>query len=115
MGKFVFNVLIILLLQICQIETMRYVARSVELFKLKGQLISKCLYEIIVWTKIPAKILIVSALALSGQKSSNFFFVFWSKRRLQKDILKLTDLYHACIPFARQILPTLKSAFEKCL
>ena len=59
----------------------------------KGQLISKCLYEIIVWTKIPTKILIVSALALSGQKLSNFLLVFWSKRRLQKDILKLTDLY----------------------
>ena len=58
----------------------------------KGQLISKCLYEIIVWTKIPTKILIVSALALSGQKLSNFLLVFWSKRRLQKDILKLSDL-----------------------
>ena len=59
---------------------------------LKGQLISKCLYEIIVWNKITSKILIVSALALSGQKLSNFSLVFWSKRRLQKDILKLTDL-----------------------
>ena len=39
----------------------------------KGQLISKCLFEKIVWTKIPTKILIVSALALSGQKLSNFF------------------------------------------
>ena len=58
----------------------------------KGQLISKCLYEIIVWTKMPTKILIVSALALSGQKLSNFLLVFWSKQRLQKDILKLTDL-----------------------
>ena len=58
----------------------------------KGQLISKYVYEIIVWTKIPTKILIVSALALSGQKLSNFLLVFWSKRRLQKDILKLTDL-----------------------
>ena len=57
----------------------------------KGQLISKCLYEIIVWTKIPMKILIVSALALSGQKLSNYLLVFWSKRRLQKDIMKLTD------------------------
>ena len=34
----------------------------------KGQLISKCLYEIIVWTKIPTNFLIISALALSGQK-----------------------------------------------
>ena len=58
----------------------------------KGQLISKCLYEIIVWTKIPTKILIVSALALSGQKLSKFLLVFWSKRRFQKYILKLTDL-----------------------
>ena len=32
----------------------------------KGQLILKCLHEIIVWTKILTKILIVSALALSG-------------------------------------------------
>ena len=61
---------------------------------LKGQLISNCLFEIIVWTKIPTKNLIVSALALSGQKLSNFSLVFWSKRRLQKDILKLTDLYY---------------------
>ena len=46
----------------------------------KGQLISKCLYEIIVWTKIPTKFLIISALALSGQKLSNLSLVFWSKR-----------------------------------
>ena len=58
----------------------------------KGQLISKCLFEVFVWTKIPTKILIGSALALSGQKLSNFLLVFWSKRSLQKDILKLTDL-----------------------
>ena len=38
----------------------------------KGQLISKCLYEVIVWTKIPPKNLMISALALSGQKLSNF-------------------------------------------
>ena len=36
--------------------------------------------------------MIISALALSGQKLSNFSLVFWSKLRLQKDILKLTDL-----------------------
>ena len=47
---------------------------------LKGQLISKCLYEIIVWTKTPPFFLIISALALSGQKLSNFSLVFWSKR-----------------------------------
>ena len=69
-----------------------------EIFALpsKGQLISKCLYEIIVWTKIPTKILIVSALA--GQKLSKFLLVFWSKRRLQKGILKLTDLYYIIHP-----------------
>ena len=66
----------------------------------KGQLISKCLYEIIVWTKIPTKFLIISALALSGQKLSNFLLVFWSKRRLQKDILKLTDFIYLCMKCA---------------
>ena len=65
----------------------------------KGQLIWKGLYEIIVWTKIPTKFLIISALALSGQKLSNFSLVFWSKRWLQKDILKLTDLYFCLIYF----------------
>ena len=38
----------------------------------KGQLISKCLYEIIVWTKIPTKFLIISALKEPGQKLSKF-------------------------------------------
>ena len=58
----------------------------------KGQLISKCLYEVIVWTKIPTKNLIDSALKVTGQNLSNFLLVFWSKRFFQKDILKLTDL-----------------------
>ena len=69
-----------------------FLSQHKNLTAFKGQLISKYLYEIIVWTKIPTKILIVSALALSEQKLSNFLLVFWSKRRLQKDILKLTDL-----------------------
>ena len=30
----------------------------------------------------------------AGQNLSNFSLVFWSKRSFQKDILKLTDLYH---------------------
>ena len=51
----------------------------------KGQLISKCLFEKIVWTKIPPKNLIDSALKVSKLS-------FWSKRFFQKDILKLTDL-----------------------
>ena len=55
----------------------------------KGQLISKCLFEVFVWTKIQTKILIVSAVALSGQKLSKFLLVFWSKRRLQKDIFEI--------------------------
>ena len=39
------------------------------------------------------------ALVLSGQKLSNFLLVFWSKRWLHKDILKLTDLYFCLIYF----------------
>ena len=50
----------------------------------KGQLISKCLYEIIVWTKMPTKILIVSALALSGQKLSNFCWYFGPNEDFEK-------------------------------
>jgi hypothetical protein len=86
-----FSVSYKLLISVTNLWTQRVLDQS------KGQLISKCLHEIIVWTKIPTKILIVSALALSGQKLSNFLLVFWSKRRLQKDILKLTDLLHVII------------------
>ena len=64
----------------------------IEIGSSKGQLISKCLFEKIVWTKIPPKNLIDSAHKLSGQNLSNFSVVFWSKRFFQKDILKLTDL-----------------------
>ena len=59
----------------------------------KGQLISKCLFEVFVWTKIPTKSLIISALKGPGQKLSKFSLVFWSKRWFHKDILKLIDLY----------------------
>ena len=41
-----------------------------------GQLISKCLFEVFVWTKIPTKILIISALKGPGQKLSKFSLVF---------------------------------------
>ena len=58
----------------------------------KGPLISKCLYEVIVWTKIPPKNLIITDLKGPGQKLANFSVVFWSKRWKPKDILKLTDL-----------------------
>ena len=58
----------------------------------KGQLISECLFEKIVWTKILTKNLIISALKGPGQKLSKDSLVFWSKRWLHKDILKLTDL-----------------------
>ena len=54
-------------------STVRYVIWS------KGQLISKCLYEVIVWTKIPTKNLIISALKGPGQKLSKISLVFWSK------------------------------------
>ena len=54
----------------------------------KGHLISKCLFEVFVWTKLPTKILIISALKGPGQKLLKFSLVFWSK-----DIFKLTDLY----------------------
>ena len=57
-------------------------------FHSKGQLISKCLFEKIVWTKIPTKHLIDPAQQVhnSGQNLSNFSLVFWSKRFFQKDI-----------------------------
>ena len=42
----------------------------------KGQLISKCLFEVFVWTKIPTKNLIISALKGPGQKLSKFSLVF---------------------------------------
>ena len=58
----------------------------------KGQLISKCLFGFIVWTKISTKNLTNSAPEWVGQNLSNFSLVFWSKRWNQKDILKLTDL-----------------------
>ena len=74
------------------ILTLFFLAPNVSFHFHKGQLISKCLYEIIIWTKIPTKFLKISALKGPGQKLSNFLLVFWSKRRLQKDILKLTDL-----------------------
>ena len=62
----------------------------------KGQLISKCLFEKIVWTKIPPKNLIDSALRVytnfQGRIYQIFGWYFVSKRFFQKDILKLTDL-----------------------
>ena len=67
--------------------------RTVSISVYKGQLISKCLFEVIVWTKIPTKNLIISALKGPGQKWSKILLVFWSKRWFHKDILKLTDLY----------------------
>ena len=45
----------------------------------KGQLISKCLFDITIWTKIPPKKLTNSALEWVGQNLSNFLVVFWSK------------------------------------
>ena len=65
----------------------------VQILRTKGQLISKCLYEVIVWTKIPTKNLIISALIGPGQKLSKKMLAFWSKQWFHKDILRLTDLY----------------------
>ena len=48
--------------------------------QVKGQLISKCLFEVFIWTKIPTKNLIISALKGPGHKLSKFALVFWSKR-----------------------------------
>ena len=46
----------------------------------KGQLISKCPFGVIFWTKIPPKNLTNSALPILGQKLSNFSLIFCSKR-----------------------------------
>ena len=69
-----------------------YITSAKGLGGSKGQLISKCLFGFIVWTKISTKNLTNSALEWVGQNLSNFSLVFWSKRWHQKDILKLTDL-----------------------
>ena len=47
--------------------------KVVLIFKAKGQLISKCLFEKIVWTKIPPKNLIDSALKYCRAESIKFF------------------------------------------
>ena len=52
-------------------------ARWEALAGAKGQLISKCLFEVIIWTKIPMKNLTISAVKEPGQKLSNFLLVFW--------------------------------------
>ena len=46
--------------------------KDMKLNHTKGQLISKCLYEVIVWTKIPTKNLIISALKI-------FIKTFWNQ------------------------------------
>ena len=62
----------------------KYLQKKTELsnvlYSFKGQLISKCLFEVFVWTKIPTKFLIISALKGPWQKLSKFSLVFWSKR-----------------------------------
>ena len=75
-------------------------------YKAKGQLISKCLFEKIVWTKIPTKNLIDSAQQV---------LVFWSKRFFQKDILKSTDLYKTGLNTSSTLTKTtLKHTFLVC-
>ena len=46
----------------------------------KGQVISKCPFAFVVWTKIPPKKLTNSALEWVRQNLSNFSVVLWSKR-----------------------------------
>ena len=58
----------------------------------KGQLISKCPFGVIVWTKIPTKNLIDSAHYTCWAESINFFVGILVLTFFQKDILKLTDL-----------------------
>ena len=63
------------------LSSLRDVLKETRIIRfVKGQLISKCLFEVIVWTKIPTKNLITSALKGPGQKLSKFSLVFWSKR-----------------------------------
>ena len=62
--------------------------QNFEMSVVKGQLISECLFEKIVWTKIPTKNLIDSAQQVYWAESIKFFVGILVK----KDILKLTDL-----------------------
>ena len=59
---------------------------------LMSELISECIYEVIISHKIQTKIVKISALTTQGRNPDNFSFVFWEKRRLHKFILKLSDL-----------------------
>ena len=62
------------------LSSLRDVLKETRIIRFdKGQLISKCLFEVFVWTKIPTKNLIISALKGPGQKLSKFLLVFWSK------------------------------------
>ena len=61
---------------------------AVSMDPTKGQLISKCLFEKIVWTKIPPKNLIDSALKYCRAESIKFFGAIlvqtiFSKRRFE--------------------------------
>ena len=52
----------------------------VESVQVKGQLISKCPFGVIIWTNLPPKNLTNSALEWVGQNFSNFSVVNWSKQ-----------------------------------
>ena len=87
--------------------------------KAKGQLISECLFEKIVWTKIPTKNLIDSAHYTCWAESIKFFVgILVQTIFSKKNILKLTDLYQTnhdyCLYSARQIFLTLLLKFFSC-
>ena len=55
------------------LSSLRDVLKETRIIRFnKGQLISKCLFEVFFWTKIPTKNLIISALEGPGQKLSKF-------------------------------------------
>ena len=58
---------------------------------IKGQLISKCLFGVIVWTKITTKKFDKSCPTHSRAESVNFFRCYFGPNE-QKNILKLIDL-----------------------
>jgi hypothetical protein len=70
----------------------------------KGQLISKCLFGVIVLTNIPTKNLTISALAHNlGARAEivKFFRWYFGRNDDTQDILKLTDLYTAGMSLIR--------------
>ena len=89
----------------------------------KGQLISKCLFEKIVWTKIPRKNLIDSALQYFRAESIKFFRGilvqtifpkrhFETNRPLKMDIKMLNNFSDICAKETGCVITTLKSSVK---